>query len=248
MRGLGFIIFLVVVAIQIISAIAAKRKQEQERRAATEAAERRRIMMETGISEVVRPDSPPTMASPTRPTGDDVEARRRAQLEQLRQRRESKRQGVTMSPPTVQPPLTRRGVPTPTLSPRPISNPAPTLGGSEQSRIRAMEAERRTREAQRQWKEQQARAAAEADAVETKAERAEYEMRFHRAIGKEQGGSASQTARQSRTSPTSTTETGTARSADIGTSIRVRLRDPASVRELFVLQEILGRPTGLKGE
>ncbi len=240
MRGIGFIIFIIVV--QIIAGYAQKRKKDAERKA-REAAMARQAQAQ-GLGSPTSAD-PPTESDTSQL---DLEARRKAQLEQLRQRREGRRVGI---PTTAQSP--RAGVAIAAeQAKRPNVVSAPSIGTSDQARSKAQQAERRAKELERQRREQQARLSAQQQELEDAASHKAYESGFH-AVADERGELHSTPAARGGASQTKSTRATTATAATAGTP-RLRpgtgllqgLHDPKSLREAMILRELLDQPVSFR--
>jgi hypothetical protein len=255
----GLWIVLLIATIKIISLIVQHQKKEQERKAREEALRQRALAESGGV-----PPTPPTPTATTAPVqtaasvgrqpgGGEaavhMEARRREQLEQLRQRRENRRGGV----PVVQaklptaPPLARRGLPLPTQPiTRPPSGAGATIFTSDQARVRAQEQARRARDTERQQRAQQARAAAALQEAEDVASHRAYEKDFHTVAGEEDAASHGVTP----TRPAVAVALGRLGAADragvTAAGLLSRLREPATLREVIMLREIVDKPIALR--
>lgn len=251
MKGIGFVLF--IIAVQVISAIIAQRKKQAEKKAREEAARRAMAGAPTMPGTPPRPGQPIGGASPSASTSPDLEDRRREQLEQLRQRRESRRGKVATS----QPGQLRTGSVPPTRMPQrsgPMAITTASIGTSDQARSKAQEAQRRAREAERVRRDEQSRAVMERAEAQEKVERLSYEREFHRVAGEED--QATHTAAVERGGQAAGAALALSRSVGSGgaadragaaaVALVNRLRSPASIRELIVLREVVDRPLSLR--
>ena len=251
-RWSGLIVVAILV-VQIVASIIQQRRKEQEKQRAREAAARRQMLAEAEAPAGQAGQSVPTMTQPgvESPTAAaDLEARRRAQLEQLRQRREGRRIGLPSASGAGQAPPTgpRAGLPVPgvrTQASPPSSKPQsqPWTATSDQARSRQQEVERRAREQARLVRDQQARVAEERDAAQRAASERE---RLRRAARESQQQSRQAEQRQAD-------QRQAAAAMAIGgpvpvLQLRNRLSQPGALREVFLLKELLDPPVALRGQ
>ncbi len=241
MGKLSGLIVVVILVLQIVASIIQSRRKEQEKQRAREAAARRQMLAEGEA----QPSTLVTLASAdvggaSSSSSVELEARRRAQLEQLRQRREGRRfgqpsmvgsaGGSVASPPTAP----RAGVPLPRVEPsRAASQPQsqPWTATSDQARSRQQENERRARDQARMLKEQQMRLTEERDAAT-------------RAIVDRERSRREASQRQSDQHKIATV--AAAAGAKAAASISSRLHQPAALRDLIALKEVLDQPVALR--
>jgi len=248
MKGLWFVLF--IIAMQVISGIIQHRKKQQERKAREEAM-RQRALAQGGMVHDRPPQAAPVIvAPPTTPSASvELESRRKAQLEQLRQRRESRRGSIADVQTRIPIAQSRRGMPVPTQLPkRGPSSADQSIIASEQSRIRAQEATRRVREAERQRKEQQGRTAAAAQEVRDLAAHEAYEKVFHSVAGESEAAAHGIRVQATAASVTLDRKRTIDRAGAAGASILERLGQPAALREMIVLREIIDRPLSLRND
>ena len=257
----GLWILLLFAAVKIVSLIVQHQKKEQERKAREEALRQRALAESGGIPPIpvtpsaTRPPVPvQTAASVGRQPGGgeaavQLEARRREQLEQLRQRRENRRGGV----PQVQarlpntPPLARRGLPVPTQpASRAPATVASTIFTSDQARVRAQEQARRAREVERQQRGQQARAAVARQEAEDDASHRAYEKDFHTVAGEEDAVSHGVTPTRPAMAVALSRPGAADRAGVTAAALLNRLREPATLREVILLREIVDKPIALR--
>lgn len=264
----GYIIVMLVV-LKIASSIFQQYQRGQQRRAAMEAAARRQPDVESPATE--RPPQPVAEArgSSVNASDAELEKRRKAQLEQLRQRREGRRGGVpvggymggvmgiapggTLGGPSRGILLPQAGFPTrlgraspnypgpPTQPTQParrgMQTTTPTIGTSDQSRMRDQLAEREQRTAERQRREQQARATVERDILK----KAAAEQRTA------QASIQTQRTAQAVAVAAATSAADVADRTGIGQVILTRqLHEHGALRQAIVLREILDRPVALR--
>lgn len=244
MNGLWLV--LLILAIKIISLVMQHRKKEQERKEREEAL-RQRAAQSGGAAS-----APPTIGVPAPApagvtAGSDIEARRQAQLEQLRQRREGRRGNVTDVQARLPTAPARRGVPIATQpASRGPSTVLPTIISSEKSRIRAQEQERRAREAERQRRDQQGRIAAARQEAEDAAAHREYEKGFHSVAGEADAKAHGVTATKSAVGAALSRPEDSDRAGVAAAVLLARMREPAALREAILLREIIDRPLALR--
>ena len=235
--------YIVIHVLSYLGKEAAKRKEKERQR---EAAQRRQVeagrmpppaptgprtlSIEPGFGSAGGPMGTTAIPQPPRRTGkpvDDVVARRREQLDQLRQRREGKRAGST--PPS--PP-----VPVPT-APR---MPGPRSGEIARDEMRArQELERRRR--------------SEVEGNRLKQQRAAQQQREAEAAKGRREAALGQVLQASlrpdlpRTRPQTALVTDSLVSGvPLRLAVAERLHNPASLRQFFVMRELLDRPLSLR--
>jgi hypothetical protein len=222
---IGLVVFLLVVVVQIIGAIVTKANKAQQQRAKTGGAPPRRLAVPTGPK---RGAAGPLVRPPVAGRVDDLAARRRQQLEELRQRRA----GTAPARARVGP-----------AAPRPAApSEAPSEGiqtmRADHAAVLAMEEElRRRRELERQREHA-------ADDAATRLVEIEHEAR-HRAEQERQA--AVQRAAQRRAAALRDAP----RPAFGGTSPReivAATRDPRTLRAIIVMRELLDPPLALRGD
>ena len=246
MKGLWFVLF--IIALQVISGIIQHRKKQQERKAREEAM-RQRVLAQGGVVYDRPSQAGPVAIAPPTTTGTppELESRRKAQLEQLRQRRESRRGSVADVQTRIPTSAPRRGMPVPTQFPQRRPSAADqSILASEQARLRAQEATRRAREAERIRREQQARLMAATQEAEDLAAHEAYEKGFHAVAGESDAAAHGVRVQATAASLTLDRQRTIDRAGAAGASILERLSQPAALREMIVLREILDRPVSLR--
>jgi hypothetical protein len=247
------LVVLAIIVLQIVASIIQNRRKEQEKQRAREEAARRRALAEAqGQAGAAGPGGavvgqqpsgqmsmagggPGAVVSAPRQAVDDLEARRRAQLEQLRQRRDGRRIGQpsAMSGGAVAAPPTspRAGIPSPVARGSVQTHPSSSLGSSDQARIRQQEADQRARQQALEFREQQRRMGAERDAVERASQERERQRRE----------TVARQAEQRRTAAAAATAGPVA-----AATLSQRLHQQTSLRDLMVLKEVLDAPLAMR--
>jgi len=237
--------------VQLVLQASAKRKEQERIRLE---AERRRIAEGqmtaprtiagvddgTGTGDVVPRMGPAPVQQPPRAgrPADDLAARRRAQLEELRTKREGRRTSTASTP--IRPGSPPSPIPT---SPRTATLP-PQVAREDRTRIRELEQQRLKREDElrRQQMEMQA-------SIRRKdAEEARHAAEQVRRQLQEQRAASLEAAPASTTRASSTPTASIARSVKSPTkaAITEMLRSPNSMRQALILKELLDKPLALR--
>jgi hypothetical protein len=235
-----WIVIIVIILWQVIaSAVQNAAKKQQQRQMAEEAQQRRsRAATQTGSG----PRLATSTRAPTRPGGapvglptqtrkDDLAARRQAQLEELRRRRS---QGASPAPTIRTAPTTMgqpgtQPVPVPTRQPDIVAGPTRTQR-TELAKARAAEERtRRRRETRKQRKSAQTQRAAAVEPVAVPAE-----------------APAPRRPRVETPVEPDAYETQRSRTSERAAALVARLGDRDTLRDLFVLKEILDQPVALR--
>jgi hypothetical protein len=241
------IIFCLYLAAHIISAIAkesAKRKAEQRKREelARQRGETGVLASSPGASSQIPVDpmrsgrgnpavmTPPMTSERTGTRRDDLAARRREQIEQLRNRRQV-RQGIPQGGGS-------RGSVVQGRQPE-VQFPHPESQDREAQRRRELEEGQKKRE--RQEKVQKGELEAKVRKEQT---RREQVIRESRQAAAELRATPEQIVAEER--PNDSIAAGRAHQIVVRDHFRARLMEPKSIRELLVLKEILDRPLSLR--
>ncbi|MCI0362467.1 MAG: hypothetical protein L0Y44_01075 [Phycisphaerales bacterium] len=233
------VLFFVVHILGAIAKEAARRKELEKRR---EAEQRRQLelgrasgpvmtgpMAPEAASSTLRIESVPARPDRMQPIGtvDDLAARRKEQLEQLRQRRENRQvQRATVA----RPPADRGAVPA-------------DLSSSRVSRVDAVKAPKDQRE-QREREQAKARRLQEARAAQQRREAVKKAARER--LDAERDSEPEQEAVRSEDQPAATRISHSKQVA--GAKFRSKLKDRASLREIFILKEVIEAPLALRGD
>ena len=249
MNKFPFLLILIAGAWQIISLIiqSAEKRKKQERE--MELANKRRQVGQAYQTQQMSSsgpvNQPPGNTGQLRSRAEELAARRQAQLEELRRRRAGK---SSSSQPQTQ---IRLGGPAST----PVSQSPMVLPARQPSQIRSRQAdlesihrqqemERRQKVEQERINKQQVKAADEAearrDAIEESRVRADRD-RFHRKVESGLGNPL-----QDLNSDDIHSRQKLKLKAVNRLAVKGRLRDPETLRELFVLKELLDPPLGLR--
>ena len=246
-----FIVLIIYVAAHIIAAMAKKAAERKERERIRVEMERRRgqsgpaqptsqqaqVAGDPGWGQPGGPANP--LPSPVR-TGrpvDDLVARRQQQLEQLRLRREAGRQGARSAPTRSDTPPVQR-----TEAPR-RQNLEPGLEAEQQRRLREQAEARRVREANEARRREDEKHRREKKAGRAQ-ERPEQSKRAAPSPDPRVVAKSDRTSPVGQTRPTAPT-VRTASSQNVGV-LRSRLHDPNTIRDLFILKEMIDPPVALR--
>lgn len=222
-RNLGLIIFLLFIVWQVVSAIINQINANKQQQRSEELARQRR--QTTGGASTAEESKPSRRV-------DDLAARRKAQLEELRQRREAE-SGQNRS--TVQ---TRVGGTSGGMSPTIKSAPTSPQTESPKRRREQDPWQARQDAIKRQRNEELTRKAEQARASQIGA----AQQRAYR----EQAAAEADARRRARQAEQKSIEAGETPPAVEGDSIRRMMHRRATLREMFVMKELLDQPVSLR--
>jgi hypothetical protein len=238
--GAPTIIFLVIVVLNVVSQIlkeAAKKREAEEKRQAALRSDATMVQPLPSRAQTSIAESP--MSKPVPNRADELAARRKAQLDQLRQRRENRRTGQPVSPPTA---VTR--------ATRPISNEAARRTAVIRNEPATLkEPEYRSAELRRlddlREREQHK---VDVHAHQQRQELVGQKIRKQAAAAQAQAQAQVARLRQATARAQAQTLEAATVAAQNATPAAIRrdLGNQASLRRLIVLQEVLGQPISMR--
>lgn len=272
----GGIIALIVIALHIIASVAKYAEKKKKEDAVRRALESRRTQ-DTGVrvgvpgsggaTGATSGSSPfPSAAMAGTSIGspvsgqarvDDVAARRQAQLEQLRQRRESRRASSIGRPPE---PAARSSGHGPLTAPSQTvpemrqgmriedgSHPQTVLRDAQSARQRELRARQQAQDTQiAQDREQRSDARKRIERAKQAAIRKSTENQPAEVVNRSEKGTSDGSEMTSRAKATSADPYRLTAGRDLVSTLNTQLRHPASLRQFLVLKEILDRPLSLR--
>jgi hypothetical protein len=241
-RHLGLIIFLLFVVWQIISAVINSVNANKQQQRAQDLAKQRRGEADASGDEQTTPQS----------RLDDLAARRKAQLEELRRRRETGGTETTMVAGPTAAPQQRIDPTLRTASPGRSSNPSPGSSSSSSQRPTQPPPTRTTRRAQSDpWRDRKDAMQREQDAK--KARQAQQKTKLEKQRQAQQATASAQqeaaVVQRQRVRADRAARDAAEEAALLVPevdSIRSKVHDTNALREMFIIKELLDRPLSLR--